>query len=226
VRLFEAGNVFADSGERPIETKHICIGATGNAVPSTLEIKARALSFFDLKGDIETLLQGFHHGVLSYDGKTSEYYRAGHSARVLMDGGTVAQFGQITSETNAGPKLRQEVFIGEVYLDKLYAHELQQPRFEPLPRYPAVERDFSFIFAESVTFDKIQHAVESLQLKELRSFIPVEIFRGGSISRDEYSLLLRAKFQANDRTLREEEVAQWSAEIVKTLEGLAGKQRA
>jgi len=226
VRLFEAGSVFADSREKPIETKHICVAATGTAVPATLDVKARAFSFFDLKGDIETLLRAFRHGVLAYDSETSEYYRSGRSARVLMDGETVAQFGQISSETNAGRKLRQDVYIGEIYLDKLYAHELRQPRFEALPRYPAVERDFSFIFADSVTFDKIQHAVESLQLKELRRFAPVEIFRGGSISHGEYSLLLRAKFKSNERTLREEEVAQWSAEIVKTLESLGGKQRA
>jgi phenylalanyl-tRNA synthetase beta chain len=226
VRLFEAGNIFADSRERPIETKHICIGATGNAVPATLDVKARAFSFFDLKGDIEILLQAFHYGVLAYDRETSEYYRAGYSARALMDGETVAQFGQLASDTNAGRKLRQEVFIGELYLDKLYAHELRQPRFQALPRYPAVERDFSFIFSDAVTFDKIEHAVKSLHLKELCSFIPVEIFRGGSISRGEYSLLLRATFQSNERTLREEEVAQWSTEIVKTLEGLGGKQRA
>ncbi len=226
VCLFEAGNVFADSPGKPIETKHICIGATGNAVPATLDVKARAFSFFDLKGDIETVLRAFQQGVLLYDSETSQYYRRGYSARALMDGETVAQFGQISPETNVGRKLRQEVFFGEVYLDKLYPHELRQPRFEALPRYPAVERDFSFIFADSVTSDKIQRAVDSLQLKELRSFIPVEIFRGGSISRGEYSLLLRARFQSNERTLREEEVAQWSAEIVKTLEGLGGKQRA
>jgi phenylalanyl-tRNA synthetase beta chain len=225
-RLFEAGNVFADSREKPIETKHICVGATGNAVPATLDVKARAFSFFDLKGDIEILLRAFQQDVLSYDSETSQYYRRGYSARAVMDGETVAQFGQIAPEGNAGRKMRQDVFIGEIYLNKLYAHELHQPRFEALPRYPAVERDFSFIFPESVTFNRIQHAVEALQLKELRSFVPIEIFRGGSISRGEYSLLLRPKFQSNDRTLREEEVAQWSAEIVKTLESLGGKQRA
>jgi phenylalanyl-tRNA synthetase beta chain len=225
-RLFEAGNVFADSREKPIETKHICVGATGNAVPATLDVKARAFSFFDLKGDIEILLRAFQQDVLSYDSETSQYYRRGYSARAVMDGETVAQFGQIAPEGNAGRKMRQDVFIGEIYLNKLYAHELHQPRFEALPRYPAVERDFSFIFPESVTFNRIQHAVEALQLKELRSFVPIEIFRGGSISRGEYSLLLRPKFQSNDRTLREEEVGQWSAEIVKTLESLGGKQRA
>jgi phenylalanyl-tRNA synthetase beta chain len=218
--------VFADSREKPMETKQICVGAAGNAVHATLDVKARAFSFFDLKGDIETLLRAFRHESLGYDSETAEYYRSGSSARAMMDGETVAQFGQIAFETNAGRKLRQDVYIGEIYLDKLYAHELRQPRFEALPRYPAVERDFSFIFADAITFDKIRHAMESLHLKELRSFIPVEIFCGGSILRGEYSLLLRAKFQANDRTLREEEVAKWSAEIVKTLEGLGGKQRA
>jgi phenylalanyl-tRNA synthetase beta chain len=226
VRLFETGNIFADSREKPIETQHICLAATGNAVPATLDVKARAFSFFDLKGDIEILLRAFQHGVLAYDSGTSEYYRTGHSARAMMDGETVAQFGQISSETNAARKVRQEVFLGEVYLDKLYAHELRQPRFEPLPRYPAVERDFSFVFEDSLTFQRIREAITSFELKELRNLIPAEVFRGGVIPAGKYSLLLRAKFQSNDRTLREEEVAQWSAEIVKTLEGLGGKQRA
>jgi phenylalanyl-tRNA synthetase beta chain len=41
-----------------------------------------------------------------------------------------------------------------------------------------------------------------------------------------YSILLRAVFQSNDRTLREDEVAQWSAQVIKTLEGLGGVLRA
>jgi len=39
-------------------------------------------------------------------------------------------------------------------------------------------------------------------------------------------LLLRATFQSAERTLREDEVGRWSAEIVKSLEGLGGTQRA
>lgn len=226
VRLFEAGHVFAASADKPVETKHICVGASGNAVQPGVHENARKFSFFDLKGDIEILLRRFQHTALSFDAHAPEYYRNGHSARVLMDGKTVAQFGQISPEIAAARKLRQEVFIGEIYLDKLYIHELRQPRYEPIPRYPAVERDFSFIFEDSVVFDRIREAVASLGLKELRNFIPVEIFRGGSIPAGAYSLLLRAKFQSKDRTLREDEVAGWDAEIVMVLERLGGKQRA
>ena len=99
-------------------------------------------------------------------------------------------------------------------------------RYQPLPRYPAVERDFSFVFDDGVTFEKIQQTVVGLGLAELRSFVPVEIFRGGNVPAGKYSLLLRARFQSAERTLREDEVAQWSAQIIKALEDLGGKLRA
>jgi len=60
----------------------------------------------------------------------------------------------------------------------------------------------------------------------LRALRPVEIFRGGSIAAGKYSILLRVKFQSNERTLREDEVSEWSGKIVDTLTGLGGLQRA
>jgi phenylalanyl-tRNA synthetase beta chain len=64
-------------------------------------------------------------------------------------------------------------------------------RFAPLAKYPAVERDFSFVFADAVEFEAMRRAVMGLGLSELREFKPVEIFRGGSIGAGKYSILLR-----------------------------------
>jgi phenylalanyl-tRNA synthetase beta chain len=138
----------------------------------------------------------------------------------------MAQFGQIHPEIAAARKVRHDVFVAELYLDRLYKRGLRAVRYQPLPRYPAVERDFSFVFDEGVLFEKIQQALEGLRLSELRSFTPVEIFRGGKLPAGKYSILLRAKFQSHERTLREEEVAQWSAQIIKTLGALGGTLRA
>jgi phenylalanyl-tRNA synthetase beta chain len=225
IRLFEAGNIFGAQGEGSLELKHICMGATGSAIIPGVHEKARAFSFFDLKGDVETLLSSFERHNLSYDGEAADYYRRGHAARISMDGKLVAQFGEIAPEIAKARKLRQEVFVGEVYLDVLYGHELREPGHETLPRYPEVERDFSFIFDDSVVFDQIEGAVEASRLREMRNFEPIEIFRGGSVPAGKYSVLLRAKFQANDRTLREDEVADWARKIVEALEKLGGKQR-
>ena len=226
VRLFEAGEVYQYIGTSPLESKQISLGATGSAVAPSVNQPARLYSFFDLKGDIETLLQGFEHESLYFDAHPAEYFHPGRSARAVMDGVTVAQFGQIHPDVAADRKLRQDVFLGELYLDRLYNHDLREHKYQALPRYPAVERDFSFVFADSVVFEKIQAAIAALHIKELRTFVPVEIFRGGAVPAGKYSLLLRATFQSGERTLREDEVAGWSAQIIQSLEGLGGKLRA
>jgi len=223
VRLFEAGSVFEAAGATTAEPKRICMGWTS---PPTQAWGAHDGRFFHLKGDVENLLHPFQYKVLSYDAQTADYYRPGHSARVLMDGATVAQFGQIHPEIAAPRKLRQDVFIAELDLDRLYPHGMRVVRYEPLPRYPTVERDFSLVFDDGVPFDKIYRTVAGLGLSELRGFVPVEIFRGGNVPAGKYSLLLRARFQSAEHTLREDEVAQWSARIIAALEDLGGKLRA
>jgi phenylalanyl-tRNA synthetase beta chain len=245
VRLFEAGNVYefvpanspaSSRPDQPRETKRLCLGVTGSSVEPSFLLTARPKSsspttpelesFLYLKGDIEKLLVPFQHDSLHFDAKTASYYHPGRSARAVMDGSVVAQFGQIHREVATARKLRQDVFIGEIYLDQLYEHDLREPQYVPLPRYPAVERDFSFVFADSVIYEQIQETVSKLGIHELRSFMPVEIFRGGTVAAGKYSLLLRATFQSNDRTLREDEVAQWSEKIIRALEALGGLLRA
>jgi phenylalanyl-tRNA synthetase beta chain len=226
VRLFEAGSIFEAAGAATVEPRRVCMGAT--SPPSAKNAEGwgtQGGDFFHLKGDMENLLHSFQHDALSYDAQTADYYHSGRSARVLMDGVAVAQFGQIHPEITAARKLRQDVFLAEIYLDQLYRHGLRLVRYEPLPRYPAVDRDFSFVFDEGIAFEKIYRSVVGLGLAELRSFVPVEIFRGGNVPAGKYSMLLRARFQSAEHTLREDEVAQWSARIIAALEELGGKLR-
>jgi phenylalanyl-tRNA synthetase beta chain len=226
VCLFEAGSVFEATETGTVEPKRICMGATSPVVQRAQGWGSSDGGFFDLKGDVENLLSAFQHRSLKYDTQAADYYFPGHSARALMDGALVAQFGQLHPEIAAARKLRQNVFIGELYLDRLYAQGLRAVRYQPLPRYPAVERDFSFVFDDGVTFEKIQEKVNGLAIVQLRSFVPVEIFRGGNTPAGKYSLLLRATLQSVERTLREDEVTRWSAQIIAALEGLGGKLRA
>jgi phenylalanyl-tRNA synthetase beta chain len=231
LRLSESANVFEASGTKALEMRRISIGATGAVDAEVVRglaegASARPLTFFDMKGDIDTLLASFSHWMLHYEAQTADYYHPGRSARAIMDGATVAQFGQIHPEVAAGRKLRQDVFIGEIYLDRLYQHDLRQVRYEPLPRFPGVERDFSFGFEDSVEFEKIHEKVTALCIRELRSFIPVEIFRGEKVGAGKYSILMRARFQSGERTLRDDEVAQWVEQVAKALEGLGGVRRA
>jgi phenylalanyl-tRNA synthetase beta chain len=227
VRLFESAHVYESQDAISAELKRLCLGATGRALPRNVNApsESRALTFFDLKGDVEVLLARFEADKLHYDTEAPDYYHPGRCARAVLDGTVIAHFGQLHPDVAAVRKLRQEVFLAELYLDRLYDHELREPRYRLLPRHPGVERDFSFIFADSVTFEQMEEAVRKLRLQELLGFTPIEIFRGGNVSPGKYSILVRAWLQSAERTLREDEIAQSSAQIVRALEGLGGSLR-
>ena len=235
-RLFEMGSVYELSGGERVEPRWMCLGATLSSVRGSLPVSglldvskgeqaAAAEAFRGFKGDLESVLAPFASH-LSFDRKTAAYFHPGRSARVMIDAAEVAQFGQIHPEVAAARKLRQDVVLAEIDLEQLYQLGMRRTNFRPLGKYPAVERDFSFIFEDDISFTGMKKTVWNLNIAEVREMRPVEIFRGGSIPAGKYSVLLRVKFQAKDRTLRDDELVEWSAKIVAALTKLGGTQRA
>jgi phenylalanyl-tRNA synthetase beta chain len=226
VRLFESGDIFEKLGERHDERRHLGFAATGDAISKSVHTAAQSYTFFHMKGDIVKLLSAFAHQSLQFDSNVPAYLHPGRSARVVMDGQTVAVFGQLHPEQASARKLKQEVYVAEIMLDRLYQHRLREPRYQRISKFPAVGRDFSFVFEDAVTFERIQSAISELGLNELQSFIPAEIYRGEKVGAGKYSVLLHAEFQSQERTLRDDEVAQWSAQIISKLEAIGGVLRA
>src|SRR5439155_872028 len=105
VRLFEAGKVFEAAGAKSKEWKRICLAATGSAVTPNVHQAPRPISFFDIMGDVENLLVVSQLNTLYYDAHTAQYYHPGRPERAVMDGATVAQFGQNHPDAAAGRKL-------------------------------------------------------------------------------------------------------------------------
>jgi phenylalanyl-tRNA synthetase beta chain len=237
VRLFEMGRVYETRGGERVEPARACLGATAAAVKTSLTVggaldvskdehAAAAEAFRSFKGDVENLLAPFAYRELSFDRETPEYLHPGRSARALVDGAPVAQFGQVAESVKAERKLRQDVFLAEIDLERLHSVGLRPGRFSPLAKYPAVQRDFSFVFDDAVEFEAMRRAVMGLGIPELREFQPVEIFRGSAIGAGKHSVLLRARLQSDEETLRDEQIAQWSAKIVGALTSFGGVQRA
>ena len=234
VRLFEMGTVFSGSTERVDENPALSLGATGAAEGTSLYPEKDAL-FFEMKGAIEELCGKFSRRSLYFDtfaadsGLLPAWLQPGRCARAVMDGATVAWFGQVSSAQAQQRKLKQAVYVGEVYLHRLYKQALRQPISRELSRFPAVERDFSFIFPNAISWQQVAAALDNLALAEMVSHEPREIFPGAAgkpIPEGHSSLLLRAVFQSQERTLREEEMQAMSARVMEALRDLGGQLRA
>jgi phenylalanyl-tRNA synthetase beta chain len=226
VRLFEMGNVFAADGDRVTQKYQACLAGTG-AVPETnLEQAARELSFFDVKGDVENLLDVFATESLRFEAPGPKYLHPGRSAKIVLNRKAVGELGQLHPDVAADGKLKQAVCIALLDLDALFAIPLREPRYQHLSRFPAVEREFSLLLDDSVSYSRLREAVERLGIPEIISISPRELFRGGPVPVGKYSLLLRVVFQSAERTLRDVEVANWSGKIIAAVERLGGSLRA
>ena len=124
-------------------------------------------------------------------------------------------------------KLRQDVFLAELRVEPVYAaiRDLRDSRrYEPLPRFPAVERDFSLLLADGTHFSDVTQTIHSLGIGEIASIEAGDLFRGKNVPAGKYSLMVRVLFQSRGATLTDAQIAAFSARIVAALEKQLGAQ--
>ena len=232
LRLFEIGKRYELKSGEPVETPVLTLGATGLAREKSLYENAREFSFADWKGDLDAvgkLAEGF-----AWTAGAPEWLAAGQSAelrisRAHSDGKSAAPpiglAGQLSRRVADSLKLRQEIFLAELSLDPLLEGiEAARAalRFQPLPRFPAVERDFSFLLPDGVTFAQVKSSLQDLQIPELQSVEAADLFRGGQVPAGKHSLMIRVVFQSPSATLTDTQLADFSSRIVATLEERLG----
>ena len=234
VMLFEMGTVFQGTTDRVEEKPSLAIGATGKLQLAGPHQPSRELDFYDVKGAVETLLGKFSSKSLYFDrfpsdsGLMPAWLHPGRSARAVLDGATVGYFGQLHPAEAQRRKLKQNIQIGEIYLDRVYKQSLRQPVVRELSRFQAVRRDFSVILAATTPWSRISESVTALEIPELQSFEPVEILGEKDsklVPAGHISLLLRTVFQAADRTLQEDELQNFTQRVIAAIETLGGKLR-
>jgi phenylalanyl-tRNA synthetase beta chain len=227
VRLFELGTVFSGTTEKVEERPAVGFGAVGSFPEQGAMHSSRAIDFHDVKGAVEQVLARFQTRSVYFDrfpaetGLTPEWLHPYRAARVVVDGATVGWFGQLHPLEAAARKLKDPVIVGELYLDRLYKQPLHKPAAREISRFQPVRRDFSLILDKRIEWEQIDRALAGLRIPELVDWRVREVFRDAKLGEHDYSLLMGATFQAPDRTLREEELQSFQAQVVEAV-GKAG----
>ena len=228
VRLFEQGQIFTGTTQVVDEQSSLTLGLTTAAIDSPSRTYTAAdAPFFALKGAVESILSLFATPAVAYSAAALPgWLEPGRAASAsLGEGAPVAIFGQLSTAEAAKRKLRQPVYMARIDLARLYATPLKHITAKDLSRFQAVERDFSFVFPDSVTWATIASAIAGLGIADLQSLKPIEVWRDKKKYPGVYSQLLRTVFQSNDRTLTESELTNASTAIIKALTRLGGTLR-
>jgi phenylalanyl-tRNA synthetase beta chain len=227
-RLFEIGRHYRLNGSDAVETRVLTIGATGEARAKNLYESAREFSFADLKGDLDSI--GELAGGFAWRDGGPEWLQAAWRGRIALDKNEIGAAGQLARRVAERFKFRQDIFLAELELDPLCAaHRVRKEsrRYEPLPRFPAVERDFSLLLPDGTHFSDVVNAIRSLNISEISNIEATDLFRGKNVPAGKYSLLVRVTFQSREATLTDTQISDYSGKIVAVLEKqLAAQLRA
>jgi phenylalanyl-tRNA synthetase beta chain len=239
LRLFEIGKAYELRDCEPLETPVLIIGATGLAREKTIYEPAREFEFADLKGDLDRigeLAGGFSWLNASVDWLAASrsamvhllrdtYFSADERPIVATSGFHLGCAGQLARRIAEQFKLRQDIYVAELRLEPLLtgieaAHAAA--RFVPLPRFPAVERDFSLVLADGVAFAQVAGTIRALGIPELQRIEAADLFRGGQVPPGKFSLMIRVTFQSAQATLTDAQLSDFSSRIVTALEQKLG----
>ena len=232
-RLFEIGRHYRLQGDRSVETSVLTLGATGEARQKVIDDpddKPREYSFADLKGafdEIGQLADGRHAGGFAWHDGGPDWLHAAKRGKVHLSNADVGVAGQLVRRVADRLKLRQDVFLAEIELEPLYASmetAKTARHYEPLPRFPAVERDFSLLLANGIAFAEIVQSIRALGMREISSIEAVDLFRGKNVPAGKYSLLVRVTFQSREATLTEGQINHFVGKITAVLEHRHGAQ--
>jgi phenylalanyl-tRNA synthetase beta chain len=228
LRLFEIGKTYELRNGEPVETPVLTLGITGSAREKTIYEGARDFEFADLKGDLDTI--GGLAGGFTWESGGPQWLSGARAARLHLKHKTgqrefIGTAGQIAKRIADEFKFRQNVLVAELKLESLLTgleSAAAALRFKPLPRFPAVERDFSVVLADGVQFAQVEDAIRSLGIPELQSIEALDLFRGGQVPAGKYSLMIRVTLQSAEATFTDAQLNDFSSRIVAALQQKLG----
>lgn len=205
VRLFEMGLRFRGRLENLEQTPMLAAVICGSALPEQWGEGAREADFYDLKGDLEAVLElGGNGGAFTLRAGSHPALHPGQSAEILHCDSPVGWIGALHPGTAAELDLDGRVLLFEIELAAVQQAAL--PAFRPLSRFPSIRRDLALTVPDGVPFAAVEACVRAAGGALLRDLTLFDVYQGPGLSEDRRGVGIGLILQDLSRTLQDADV--------------------
>ncbi len=214
VRLFDISRKYKnvnnkiEKEELPEEDIVLTIGMYGDNI-----------DFFRLKGIVENVLEISE--LNKYDiikEKNNSIYHPGICANLKVGNDIFATFGEVHPKVIMNYGINQKVYIAEININKITKYAKVNKKYQPIPKFPALERDIAIVVDENVEVGTIEKIIEKKSNKMLEELKLFDVYRSDKLGNNKKSVAYNLKFRIKDRTLKDEEVNTVMKNILEQLE--------
>ena len=208
VRIFEIMTCYRKKGDLSDEKKTLCFAFTPDCG-----------GFYELKADAEALFGRLDLKQRTYSAQAEDpSFHPGRCADIVVDNVSIGRIGEIHPGVCENYDLPRGVCAAMIDCEKLFAAVSTERTYEPLPVYPAMERDIALLCENDMEVAELLGDIRSYANKAIKECFVFDIYRGKGVPENKKSVAVRLVFRLDDRTLTDEEADNAVAKILKKLE--------
>ena len=208
VRLFETGLRFVPdaNAEFGVRQEFVLAGViTGTAKSECWTGKAETVDFFDLKGDLESILSLTEVGNrVKFVAKAYSALHPGQSAAIELDGKEIGFIGTIHPLIAQKLGLNGKAVVFEILWDAIANRRVVQAK--EISKFPANRRDLALVVADNVPAGDIIEACKQAGGEKLTQVNLFDVYQGIGVASGHKSLAISLTIQDNEKTLEDDEI--------------------
>ncbi|MEX0729344.1 MAG: phenylalanine--tRNA ligase subunit beta [Aquisalimonadaceae bacterium] len=216
LRLFETGLRFRGDLNNLEQSPMLAAVIAGSALPEQWGVPGRTVDYFDLKGDLQSVLGlGGAAGAFRFEVARHPALHPGQSARIYREDRAVGWIGALHPAVQDQLGLAGQTYLFEVELSALQAANV--PVFAPLSRYPSIRRDLALVVEEGVSYGAVEACVRAAAGEMLQNLLLFDVYEGGNIAEGSRSLGMGLIMQDFSRTLTDSDVDRLVDRVIERL---------
>ncbi len=214
VRLFETGLRFEPHKKDVQQIPSLAGLVMGPVVPEQWGEASKAVDFYDVKADLQALLD-LTGEVFCFEQAKHSALHPGRCAKITHNNIEIGYLGGLH------PELQQQLGLPAVYLFELNSLELEklmrQTVYQPVSKFPAIRRDIALLVDDQTAIADICQAITKEAGKLLNNLIIFDVYKGEGIADSQKSIALGLVWQATERTLADDEITMLLDKVLKKL---------
>jgi phenylalanyl-tRNA synthetase beta chain len=208
VRLFEIGRSYHAADDAPLEVDRIAAAAMGDAVSEQWGVPRRKLDFFDIKGDVVSLLElaGADASAFRFVAGGPAWLHPGRSATVWRDDACVGHVGALDPRLQKALDLDDDVLVFELEIETTARRRV--PAAVPVSRFPSVRRDIAVVLSDEIAYADVAATVRAAVGERLVDLVLFDNYTGPNLGNGVKSLAMGLILQDRSRTLTDQDADQ------------------
>jgi phenylalanyl-tRNA synthetase beta chain len=209
LKIFELKKVFfpQERDRLPREVKYLAGLAMGANQDPHWTSSPRPIDFYDVKGCVEDLFEVLQIKEIKFSRAGDiPYLHPGRTSRILCGKEVVGVLGEIHPQVLGHYEIDGKAYLFEIDFEQIVKRAKEGKRFQPLPKFPSVYRDLSLVVDDDLEVEKVAEAIWNFHEPFIDEVNLFDVYRGPPIPEGRKGVSYRIRYQANDRTLTDEEV--------------------